>query len=83
MERTESKKKTRGNPYRCKVCGDLASSDSYCSPCRQKLGVEEDYPLDREVYYGYGGSFGRTEPFFSRKGYGVVKSDYGITRKRW
>ena len=82
-ERSTGKTENRGNPYRCKICNNLASADLYCTPCRTKLEAEEDYPLDRKVYKDYGGSFGRKTPFFSRDGFGVVKKDYGITKKRW
>lgn len=83
MEGTESKKRTHGNPYRCKICGNFASSDFYCSRCRENIEADQDYPLNRKVYFNYGGNFGRKTPFFSREGYGVVSKEYGIAKKRW
>ncbi len=69
-----------GNPYRCKVCGSLASRDLYCGPCRDKLDTTEDYSLGRKEYYDHFGN--KPEPF-SKKGYGIVDKDYGIKRKAW
>jgi hypothetical protein len=80
MERTKSKKATKGNPYRCKICGNLASVDEYCTPCRQKVEADEDYPLDRKVFFDH---TGRDSTPFSKDGFKIIKKDYGITRKRW
>jgi hypothetical protein len=74
------KKQVRGNPYRCKICGYLASSDGYCAPCREKVNTAEEYSLKRDNFYDHFGN--KPEPF-SRAGYGVVKKDYGILKRKW
>ena len=83
MAETESKKRGKGNPYRCKICGNLASADYYCGPCRENIEAEQDYALNRKEFFNYGGAYGRKTPFFSQKGYGIMSKDYGIARKKW
>lgn len=72
-------KDRRGNPYRCRTCGNLAGKDSLCKRHRRDVFPSETLPeIKRKNYMEYGQYFGKAGFFASQ--YGVVRDKYLMER---
>lgn len=72
----------KGNPYRCRVCGNLAGKDKYCTPCRDKVMGDKHIPLQRDTFMPtYGRNISKPS-FFSEK-FPIEKDDFDFHTKGW
>ena len=71
-----------GNPYRCRVCNNLAGRDGYCTPCRTKAFGKERIPLQRDEFIPtYGKALGKKSfSIFSDK-FGIEKDDFDFRKQ--